>query len=461
MAVQSPTLIRHRTGHWLPSDHAKLRKWVDHIIERSDSFQDTSLDPVLVKFKHFIDNDNFVKILASEMFLEVPVTPPYNQDPTKLKPQIRSYDKMFECLDVIIKEGPQWYKSDDPDAMGLIGFPINAILDWPMGTRSGYQFFTDRRVNVHWKAVLQTWGAYLDSPASAVVLDTKQGWLSPDAVQILTAKGNDGVDKYTFSQLYQCNPSAPHYGFKSWDDFFTRKFHDNVRPIAFPDGVLPPIGNITDPTSVLVNACESTPCFRKENVKLSDTFWLKSQPYSLFDMLNGEEKAKPFVGGQVYQAFLSALSYHRWHAPVSGTVVSVEIVAGTYYAENYYEGFANIVDGKPKPDPNAPNNSQPFIAHVATRGIITIKADNDNIGLMAAVFIGMCEVSSCEFYVKPGDRVTKGSMIGSFHFGGSTHCLVFRPQTNLKFDDPGPYTDETNNKKVNSLLAVVVPPQGL
>ena len=131
-------------------------------------------------------------------------------------------------------------------------------------------------------------------------------------------------------------------------------------------------------------------------------------------------------------------------------------MTGTYYSENFYEGFANIVDNRPKPDPNAPNNSQPYIAEVATRGIITIQADNAKIGLMAAVFIGMAEVSSCEFYVKAGDRVTKGHPIGSFHFGGSTHCLVFRPQTALKFEDPGPYDNEENNKKINSVLALVV-----
>jgi phosphatidylserine decarboxylase len=27
-----------------------------------------------------------------------------------------------------------------------------------------------------------------------------------------------------------------------------------------------------------------------------------------------------FEGGTVYQAFLSALSYHHWHAPIDGTV---------------------------------------------------------------------------------------------------------------------------------------------
>ncbi len=35
---------------------------------------------------------------------------------------------------------------------------------------------------------------------------------------------------------------------------------------------------------------------------------------------NKEYIAEHFTGGTVYQAFLSALSYHRWHAPVDGII---------------------------------------------------------------------------------------------------------------------------------------------
>ncbi len=35
-------------------------------------------------------------------------------------------------------------------------------------------------------------------------------------------------------------------------------------------------------------------------------------------MLDNDPLVDKFVGGTIYQAFLSALSYHRWHAPVSG-----------------------------------------------------------------------------------------------------------------------------------------------
>jgi phosphatidylserine decarboxylase len=38
---------------------------------------------------------------------------------------------------------------------------------------------------------------------------------------------------------------------------------------------------------------------------------------------NKEHLAKHFVGGTVYQAFLSALFYHRWHAPVDGVIEDI------------------------------------------------------------------------------------------------------------------------------------------
>ena len=437
MVVRLHTQHHLRTEHWLPTDLVKKAAWVDSVIQRSVSLQEKPLDPVLQSFKDFIDNDPIVKILATDMFQEIPVTPPYDKDPTKFKPQIRSYDQMFECLNVILHEGPQWYNSDDPNSMGLIGFPITAILEWPMGTRNGYVFFTNPTVNAHWKAVLNQWAQFLSSPESLHVLNDKTGGLSPNAIQILTENGNNGVDHYTFPELYLCYPSAPFYGFQSWDSFFTRKFHPEVRPIAHPDDIVPPNDDI-DPTTVIVNACESSPCLRAENVQLHSTFWLKGQPYSLSEMLHGTDAAKPFVGGQIYQAFLSALTYHRWHAPVSGTVISIQHVPGTYYSSNFYvEGAGSTTDGKTKPSPLAPNNSQPYLAEVATRVIITIQADNPKIGLMAIVFIGMCEVSSCEVFVKEGERVAKGDGIGRFGFGGSRHCLVFRRETRLRWRVPG------------------------
>jgi phosphatidylserine decarboxylase len=35
---------------------------------------------------------------------------------------------------------------------------------------------------------------------------------------------------------------------------------------------------------------------------------------------NKEYLATLFEGGTIYQAFLSAIFYHRWHAPVDGVI---------------------------------------------------------------------------------------------------------------------------------------------
>ena len=111
----------------------------------------------------------------------------------------------------------------------------------------------------------------------------------------------------------------------------------------------------------------------------------------------------------------------------------------------------------PDPDPSAPNASQPFISSVATRAVIFIEAHDQSIGLMAFVAVGMAEVSSCQITVQEGNTVSRGEQLGMFHFGGSTHCLVFRNGVSLDFQVP--VTDQPNldatNVAINSDLATL------
>jgi phosphatidylserine decarboxylase len=88
-----------------------------------------------------------------------------------------------------------------------------------------------------------------------------------------------------------------------------------------------------DDGKVIVSACESTPYGISTDVKRQDRFWIKSQTYSLADLLANDDSVDQFFGGTVYQAFLSATNYHRWHSPVAGTIVRAFVVAGTYYSE--------------------------------------------------------------------------------------------------------------------------------
>ena len=89
---------------------------------------------------------------------------------------------------------------------------------------------------------------------------------------------------------------------------------------------------------------------------------------------------------------------------------------------------------------------------MATRAIILIEADEPAIGLLAFVGIGMDEVSTCEITVKEGQHVKKGQETGMFHFGGSTHCVIFRKGVKV---EGFPEVGREENVPVRSQLAVV------
>jgi phosphatidylserine decarboxylase len=87
-----------------------------------------------------------------------------------------------------------------------------------------------------------------------------------------------------------------------------------------------------------------------------------------------------FVDGTIYQAFLSALSYHRWHAPVLGTVKEAYVKSGTYFSEPLFEGL-----GEPLTrdiDVGGEASGQGYLTVTATRAIIFFEADKKELGLV-------------------------------------------------------------------------------
>lgn len=217
-----------------------------------------------------------------------------------------------------------------------------------------------------------------------------------------------------------------------------------MRPVASPDN-----------SAVVANACESKPYNISRNASLRAKFWIKDQPYSVLDMLghdssSSQQLAFQFAGATIYQAFLSALSYHRWHAPVSGRIARAFVRDGTYFSEPLFE------------DPEDPRlydinvrgftGSQGYLTALATRAVIFIEADNPAIGLMAFVGVGMDEVSTCEITVQQGQHVEKGEQLGMFHFGGSSHCLLFKEGVKV---DGFPTIGLDHNVPVRSQVAVV------
>ncbi len=417
--IETNGSLPYRVGKWLPSDQAVLDRWLAALIVEVAA-KPRPLLPVIEEFKALIENDPQIYMFVHQMFEQVPNKPPYNKDPTG-KSQVRDYHQMLALMNAIMTRPPEFNES------GLVGFPINAILDWSMGTTGGFAAFLNDKMNRQLKKILDEWGRFLTSADSRSVLnqDTHSGWFGADARKAMPK----------FDQEFQCDPAAPYHGFASWDDFFTRQFRPGQRPVASPD----------DP-AVIVNACESAPYRIAHDVKALDRFWIKAQPYSLQHMLANDPLTDLFVGGTIYQAFLSAFSYHRWHSPVDGKVVKAYAVGGSYYAEALSEGY----------DPSGPNESQGYITELAARALIFIQADNPDIGMMCVMPVGMAEVSSCQITVYDGQHVKKGEQIGMFHFGGSTHCLIFRPGVKLTFDMHGQTPGlNSSNIPLNARIATV------
>lgn len=443
-------------GSWLPQDPQIIENWTLKIKEFVKK-NPTPLIPEIAEFQNLVYSDPVLYANVQGMFAEAHFLK--QRTPLLWEPEPVNFEDFLVLLNGIMQTAPEAYQTGVPGnqtAAGMIGFPINALLAWPMATNFGYDIFSNALVNQQLKKILNYWSRFLVTEDSRYVLiendpsENVIAWLSDLAQSEMmeVAKGALGLEPNpipvtaTFSDVFQSDPSDPYYGFKSWDDFFTRLFCPDVRPVTAPDD-----------DSIIVNACESAPLQVATNVALSDQFWLKGQPYSLENMMNFDPLAPQFEGGTVYQAFLSALSYHRWHSPVNGRIVKTAIVNGSYYLENLYQGFYNPEGA----DSSAPNNSQPFLTAVATRAVIFIEADNPSIGLMCVMPVGMAEVSSCEIKVQPGDVVKKGDELGMFHFGGSTHCLIFRPGVNLEFSNyETPGLDAPNNIRVNTQIAKVV-----
>ena len=338
-----------------------------------------------------IDRDPMVRMYASEMLeqvCDIPGAPPSPQ----------TVEELLIALDEITRMAP-YYDTHS------VAFPMSALFSYMMMTDAGEAIFRNSAFNDGIRKVLKEWCAYLNTPESRHTLNhSAHGWLSPFAYQDM--------------KLYEfvTDKSDPHWGWKSYNDFFHRAIKPEARPVAGPN----------DP-SVIVSANDGHVLTIARGVKRTDQFWLKGEPYSLADMLNRSKYVDSFVNGYVFQSFLSGANYHRWHAPVAGTIEEAYVVDGLQFSDAESAG----------PDPGA-DLAEGYYASVNTRGLVFIRADNKAIGTVCVIPIGITEISSVEITVKAGDKVKKGDQLGYFSYGGSTLALVFEHGAIDHFTAPAP-----------------------
>nr|BAQ19358.1 phosphatidylserine decarboxylase 1 [Grifola frondosa] len=414
MSYRKTTLTRY--AGWLPANPAIQRSFIGkhaELIRTPYGRRAAHVAPV-AKFENAIKSDPTMVDLFNQIFLQV-----------SDENQVKDFDSLLYMLDIIVVQPPKYYVAKDESGNVIgepIGVPVYLLFDLLSNTSAAYDLFRKPAFNAALKDLLDSWGQYLTTGDSNSSLnDQHEGWFSD--VALTSLEEGRGV----FNETYVCpDPNLVSRGFSSWDAFFTREVQASARPVAAP-------GDKT----LIHSACESTVYRIAYNVQDHDQFWLKGQAYSLYNMLNrDDESAKQFIGGTVYQAFLSPFDYHRWCSPVDGTITKAVVVPGTYYAVLPDAG-AEVGDPDLKPgDPHgALIRSQGWITLSATRALIFIQADNPDIGLVGFIGVGMAEVSTCEVTVVDGQKVKTGDELGMFHFGGSSHTLIFGPQTKVTFAD--------------------------
>jgi phosphatidylserine decarboxylase len=379
---------RKPQSHWKPADYASAAKVVAALQAKVAGAAPQPLHPVIQEFKALVEQDPLVRMAMTAMIEQIPARYRHHHP--------RTLDQLFEQLNAVLGIAPAYLgPGASPEEAALVGSPFSALLVWTMGTPAGFAAYRDPRINGMFRKLLQVWSRFLDSEASTGVLDASPtGWFCPAALAQLQ------MDSYPF------DPEAPHGGYTSWNQFFSRELKPGARPIQRPE----------DPLAV-VAACDSRVYRIARGVRRQEPFWIKAQPYSLADMLD-HHQVDAFVGGDVLQAFLDPFNYHRWHSPVAGRITEAFVKEGLYFSECPAEGE----DGSDQ------DLSQAYITHVQTRALIFIDAGPD-LGLVCIMPVGMVEISSCVLHpaIVPGAWVEKGQELGHFQFGGSTHCILFQP----------------------------------
>jgi phosphatidylserine decarboxylase len=113
-------------------------------------------------------------------------------------------------------------------------------------------------------------------------------------------------------------------------------------------------------------------------------------------------------------ARLAPQDYHRWHAPVSGTVQAIKDIPGAYYTVN------------PQAI-NEPGTLDVFCEN--KRSVMTLQRSGTG-SPIAIVAVGAMLVGSIKYVGGVdtlGTHVRRGQCLGSFYYGGSTVIVLYPP----------------------------------
>ncbi|WP_299908608.1 phosphatidylserine decarboxylase [uncultured Paracoccus sp.] len=240
-------------------------------------------------------------------------------------------------------------------------------------------------------------------------------------------------------------PNEPS-GWKTFNQFFARELNPGLRPIVNP----------ADNRTIVAPA----DCTYKQhyqigaNGEIQPPITIKgTHSYATVQMLlSGSQYADAFNGGHFIHFFLGPYSYHRFHTPVAGVVKECYPLTGQVYLKVTLGGGQF----------QAADSSDDGYEFLQARGIITIDSSASafgNVGIVAAIPVGMCQVSGVNMTHLVDQPCLKGDEFGYFTFGGSDIIVLTQAGVDVTynpafFQTPPPYSH------YGSLVATVTPPKG-
>lgn len=181
--------------------------------------------------------------------------------------------------------------------------------------------------------------------------------------------------------------------FRTFNEFFVRRFADGARPWAQQPDVMP--------------AFAEARYLAWASIRDDQTFPVKGRDLTAAALMGNAELAQQFTGGPLLLARLCPVDYHRYHYPDDGRVIDSFRVHGAYHS-------VNPVALAAKSDVLATNER-----HVTL-------LDTEHFGKLAYIEVGaMCVGRIVQSHAAPTFR--RGDEKGYFLFGGSTVIVLGEP----------------------------------
>jgi len=181
-------------------------------------------------------------------------------------------------------------------------------------------------------------------------------------------------------------------GFRSFNEFFSRKLNPDARPIeqANAVAVFPADGRHLGVQDLSANL----------------GFYVKGQKFDLPKLFQSEELAGRFRKGSLIISRLCPVDYHRFHAPVSGKISEARLINGSLFSVN-------------------PIALRKRLSVFWENKRYLCMIDSDYHGKVAQFIVGATCVGSSTFTFSQNQRVNKGEELGYFSFGGSSVLTLF------------------------------------